>query len=116
MTDQTDRQREIEIEAYMRKVDEHHREWREHAATLIDPVSRAWAETDQAEALRDEYQSEREPITPIRPGSPEEVRAERGPTETDAEWLYGNTPGGLRQRAAEDLAAEFGTDAEEWLI
>jgi hypothetical protein len=35
---------------------------------------------------------------------------------TDAEWLYGDTPAGLRQRAAEDLAAEFGTDPEEWLV
>jgi hypothetical protein len=34
----------------------------------------------------------------------------------DAEWLYGNSPAGLRQRAAEELASEFGNDASEWLI
>lgn len=34
---------------------------------------------------------------------------------TDAGWLYGDSPAGLRQRAAEDLAAEFGTDVSEWL-
>jgi hypothetical protein len=36
--------------------------------------------------------------------------------ETDAEWLYGNSPGGLRMQAAGALAAEFGTDIDEWLV
>lgn len=35
---------------------------------------------------------------------------------TDAEWLYGNSPAGLRRQAAEELAAEFGSDVEEWLV
>lgn len=35
---------------------------------------------------------------------------------TDAEWLYGNSAAGLRQQAAEDLAAEFGNDVSEWLV
>jgi hypothetical protein len=37
-------------------------------------------------------------------------------TESDDEWLYGDSPAGLRQRAAQELAAEFGTAAEEWLV
>ena len=36
--------------------------------------------------------------------------------ETDAEWTYGDSPAGLRMRAARELAAEFGNDVEEWLI
>jgi hypothetical protein len=35
---------------------------------------------------------------------------------TDAEWLYGNSPGGLRMQAAEALADEFGTDVSEWTV
>jgi hypothetical protein len=36
--------------------------------------------------------------------------------EAENEWLYGNSPGGLRRRVAEDLAAEFGTDVSEWEV
>jgi len=34
----------------------------------------------------------------------------------EMEWLYGNTPAGLRMLAAHELAAEFGDDVEEWLV
>lgn len=34
--------------------------------------------------------------------------------ETEVPEEY--TPAGMRQRAAEELAAEFGTDVEEWLV
>jgi hypothetical protein len=44
------------------------------------------------------------------PGHPDET------DETDAEWLFGNTPYGLRLRAAHELAAEFGVDVDEFLV
>ena len=49
-------------------------------------------------------------------GAQPEPRAARPVAMTDAEWLYGDTCAGLRMRAAEELAAEFGTDVEEWLV
>jgi hypothetical protein len=48
-------------------------------------------------------------------GEPGELRAPPEP-ETDAEWLFGNTPYGLRLRAAHELAAEFGVDVDEFLV
>lgn len=36
--------------------------------------------------------------------------------QPDADWPYGNSPAGLRQRAAEELAAEFGNDVSEWTV
>jgi hypothetical protein len=46
----------------------------------------------------------------------ESVDTDADAPRTDAEWLYGDSPAGLRQRAAEELADEFGTDVSEWLI
>lgn len=46
------------------------------------------------------------------PAAPEPVQA----PETGDEWMYGDGPAGLRMRAAEELAAEFGTDVSEWLV
>lgn len=43
-------------------------------------------------------------------------RCTQPPAVTDSEWLYGDSPAGLRMQAAAELAAEFGNDVSEWLV